>query len=400
MKRNRLAAHNSRERKRQEVDHLQKRNDLLEAHVVLMQRTIDAYKAQFPDAQVPSVPVLPQMEKINFDNVDSPSTTYNDNFASEPSPRQPQQPRQPLQPIYNNHYMAEMSTPAPFSSPETLLSGFDSPVDTAPSTPGTSVMGRADMTQQSAALLCKDPQCQSVSSNPSTLAAMKITANSLSAINSNIPSSSTSTMAMHSKTSPSTRKTQTPSATRIPSSTRALTALQIAKAFPVVTRAMRLNCSMLTTSLICRLGLARLTAATPQALRSKRLSAIKRQRQQMLVPSGMTSAELTTRIAASLGNRSQARIASHHRRSDRIMVLKCNCSLTCDIKGSTQSLTRALDGHNKTWKILLALEEAEDFKSGLVGLQCVSRRIVKLLRPQYYLHSYDMITFLSTSHLD
>jgi hypothetical protein len=148
-----------------------------------------------------------------------------------------------------------------------------------------------------------------------------------------------------------------------------------------------LNCSMLTTSLICSLGLARLTAATPQLLRYEELSTIKQRRQQTQVPSGMTSAELTTRIAASLRNCSRARSASHRRRSEQSSGLSCTYNLAFDIKRSTRSIMRVPERHNRTRKVLLALEEAYDFQSSLVRLQCLSLRIVELFEPQYDLHS-------------
>merc|ERR1711881_524832 len=131
VKRNRLAAHNSRERKRQEVEALQMRNDQLEAHMQLMQQQIDAYRAQFPDAKVPAVPKL---EKMEFD------------ISSPP----PTQPTTTPHNTHMAHFINEMPTPAPFSSPDSLLSTIDSPADTAPSTPSTSLMDGTDRTQQSA----------------------------------------------------------------------------------------------------------------------------------------------------------------------------------------------------------------------------------------------------------
>jgi len=345
VKRNRLAAHNSRERKRQEVEALQMRNDQLEAHMQLMQQQIDAYRAQFPDAKVPAVPKL---EKMEFD------------ISSPP----PTQPTTTPHNTHMAHFINEMPTPAPFSSPDSLLSTIDSPADTAPSTPSTSLMDGTDRTQQSAALLC-DLQCQSVSS-PSTSAATTTTASFISALSTIILFNYTTftTMTTPSSTLPFTQRRKSPSPPRIPSSTRASMARRIAMALPAAIRAMLLSRLMLTTSSICSPALARSSgAATPRELRRSRTS-IKQHRQHSQGTNGTASAELSARVAASLRNSQWTRSASsssHRRRGSRMNYVNCNNSLAWDVKRSTRSIARqlssltALDRQNRARKVLMAL---------------------------------------------
>ncbi|KIW08045.1 transcriptional activator hac1 [Verruconis gallopava] len=134
VKRNRLAAHNSRERKRQEVEALSERNALLERHLKLMQQQLDTYRAMYPDANIPPLP------KIDLER---------------PASLAPSLPNNKSTPAPTTQFIHEVSTPAPLSSPDSLLSNIDSPVDTAPSTPRANVKEEFDRTQQSAALLCK-----------------------------------------------------------------------------------------------------------------------------------------------------------------------------------------------------------------------------------------------------
>lgn len=194
VKRNRLAAHNSRERKRAEVEALQERNNQLEQHMKLMEGIIAQYQSKYPDSKIASVPHF----EYEFDSAPAqlpPTPTSVSQFITE----MPQRPQAPF----------EMHTPAPFSSPDSLLSTIDSPADTAPSTPGTSSMdGKADRTQQSAALLC-DLQCQSASSPLSTLAATKITESFLQTLTSIAVFNCQRLLMMATSTStlPSTQKT-------------------------------------------------------------------------------------------------------------------------------------------------------------------------------------------------
>jgi len=123
VKRNRLAAHNSRERKRQEVELLQIRNAKLEQRLRAMESQLDTFRTLYPQADVP---VLPKMEF----KMELPLDSFQD--GSEFNTDAP-------------------SSQAPFESPDSLLSTLDSPVDTAPSTPGTEMMeDGAEPTQHSA----------------------------------------------------------------------------------------------------------------------------------------------------------------------------------------------------------------------------------------------------------
>ncbi len=161
VKRNRLAAHNSRERKRQEVELLQEEKNKLEVrlhgvqvekaamaeHMRRMAARLEAYRQFVPDnVRADEASDLPDLASIkieiqsNFDMSESP-------FTSTIDPRQ-----------------------ASFSSPEPMIS-IDSPLDTAsqPQTPVEPTMAFAapDETQHSAAMLW-DLQCQSGATKPSS----------------------------------------------------------------------------------------------------------------------------------------------------------------------------------------------------------------------------------------
>ncbi|KAF7443772.1 bZIP-2 multi-domain protein [Pyrenophora tritici-repentis] len=134
VKRNRLAAHNSRERKRQEYEVLQTEKDELEA-------SMQAYKQK-----------MAQMEaELNFYRSKYPGETPQPVFDLSTPPTEPLDTICPAQ------------IPTSFPSPESMDS-MDSPRDSScqPETPNSSFefTSEFDSTQYSAAVLC-DLQCQS-----------------------------------------------------------------------------------------------------------------------------------------------------------------------------------------------------------------------------------------------
>ncbi|KAF2425277.1 hypothetical protein EJ08DRAFT_652194 [Tothia fuscella] len=134
VKRNRLAAHNSRERKRQEVDALQAEKAALEQRVKDMENELIQYRQLLPEANIPKAPELQITQYALLD-------------------------------AYNEEQSNCLAAPshASFESPDSLLSTLDSPVDTAPSTPRNHQMTahESDVTQHSAVMLW-DLQCPSV----------------------------------------------------------------------------------------------------------------------------------------------------------------------------------------------------------------------------------------------
>jgi hypothetical protein len=142
VKRNRLAAHNSRERKRQEVDLLQAKTSALEQRVRDMEAELTAYRQLFPQASIPKAAELPPASEFTL------LDAYNDEQQLE-STMAPSQ--------------------ASFESPDSLLSTLDSPLDTAPSTPGNEMTANdTDLTQHSAVMLW-DLQCRSGITNSSLI---------------------------------------------------------------------------------------------------------------------------------------------------------------------------------------------------------------------------------------
>ncbi|QDS75489.1 hypothetical protein FKW77_004644 [Venturia effusa] len=137
VKRNRLAAHNSRERKRQEVDALQEEKQALENRVRAMEAELATYRSLFPEANVPQA--APLAETTPFQGVsvlhEFPDEEFQqENFKPEPN---------------------AMATPslASFQSPDSLRSTLDSPRDSGPSTPCTDLVNSdSDPTQHSAAM--------------------------------------------------------------------------------------------------------------------------------------------------------------------------------------------------------------------------------------------------------
>jgi len=170
VKRNRLAAHNSRERKRQEVDALQAQKQALEDRVRAMEAELTAYRTLFPQANVPQA--APLREEAPFQGI-SILDSYNDNIYNDLENENDNE--------NENEHENEKSTVAPsqrsFESPDSLLSTLDSPVDTAPSTPGNEMMHpESDQTQHSAAMLwdlqCRSDISNSIISTPSFQAAL------------------------------------------------------------------------------------------------------------------------------------------------------------------------------------------------------------------------------------
>ncbi|KAF9740287.1 hypothetical protein PMIN06_009479 [Paraphaeosphaeria minitans] len=151
VKRNRLAAHNSRERKRQEYELLQAEKDQMEADLIAAQRQIaamatelKAYRQKYP-GEVP---------QANLDiDLDNTSVSEYSAFTSQDT----------INP-------AKTTSSTGFPSPDSMtMDSFDSPRDSscAPETPNFS--GAAvdfDQTRYPAEILC-DLQCRSTSTTTS-----------------------------------------------------------------------------------------------------------------------------------------------------------------------------------------------------------------------------------------
>ncbi|KAF2843259.1 hypothetical protein M501DRAFT_900950, partial [Patellaria atrata CBS 101060] len=146
VKRNRLAAHNSRERKRQEVEHLQAEKDELEMrlqnirdHVKLMTAELRSYRETGAPLEGQTPVDLNTVEEL-FSKIP--------NFLNNPSHLQSAHP--------SDDTVNPRQTS--FPSPESMtLDSMDSPFDTIsqPSTPtGELMMSESDRTQHSAAMLC------------------------------------------------------------------------------------------------------------------------------------------------------------------------------------------------------------------------------------------------------
>src|ERR1700761_4256066 len=136
VKRNRLAAHNSRERKRQEVEALLTHNMALEQRLKDMETELTAYRQMFPKANIEKAPVREDLSAHSHALL--MESFQNESKSSTIAPSQ-----------------------ASFESPDSLLSTLDSPIDTAPSTPGNEMTANdSDPTQHSAAMLCDLP-CRS-----------------------------------------------------------------------------------------------------------------------------------------------------------------------------------------------------------------------------------------------
>lgn len=154
VKRNRLAAHNSRERKRQEYELLQAEKDQMEADLVAAQRQIaamatelKAYRQKYP-GEVP---------ETNLDlDLDNTSVSDCSAFAAQDT----------INP-------AKTTSSTGFPSPASMtMDSFDSPRDSscAPETPNFSEAAvDFDQTRYPAEILC-DLQCRSTSADRTSLA--------------------------------------------------------------------------------------------------------------------------------------------------------------------------------------------------------------------------------------
>ena len=186
VKRNRLAAHNSRERKRAEVDQLTSEKQCLEAQMKSMQARMNEMHAQllryhkmYPQLANSAPSMSPPLkDEMDFEG----DSAYSSSSTSTIDPKE-----------------ASFSSPCPtdMSSPQSNLSDAHAPAMMAES---TTLM--PDLTQHSAAMLCDLP-CQSESSRLSTT---PITS----------PSSTTSSSTTSSSNNTSTRSS--PSRTSTPSS--------------------------------------------------------------------------------------------------------------------------------------------------------------------------------------
>jgi hypothetical protein len=148
VKRNRLAAHNSRERKRQETEHLQQQKDALEAEMNALRAKAaksDKLEAELKRWHYKYPTDVAELSDLTFSFTETATDTIN-----------------PAQSLAN------------FPSPESMDS-MDSPRDSScqPETPASTFEATPefDLTQYPAAMLC-DLQCQSVSGMASPTAAI------------------------------------------------------------------------------------------------------------------------------------------------------------------------------------------------------------------------------------
>jgi hypothetical protein len=157
VKRNRLAAHNSRERKRQEYELLQAEKDQMEADLIAARRQIaamatelKAYRQKYP-GEVP---------EANLDlDLDNTSVSEYNSFTSPDTTINP----------------AKTTSSTGFPSPDSMtMDSFDSPRDSscAPETPNFSEAAvDFDQTRYPAEILC-DLQCRSISAPTASLSAI------------------------------------------------------------------------------------------------------------------------------------------------------------------------------------------------------------------------------------
>ncbi|UPX14191.1 transcription factor that binds to CRE motif [Ascochyta rabiei] len=147
VKRNRLAAHNSRERKRQETEHLQQQKDALEAEM-------NALRAKAAKSDKLEAELKRWHDKYPADVSELSDITFSFTEAADTI--------NPAQSLAN------------FPSPESMDS-MDSPRDSScqPETPASTFEATPefDLTQYPAAMLC-DLQCQSISGMASPMAAI------------------------------------------------------------------------------------------------------------------------------------------------------------------------------------------------------------------------------------
>jgi len=147
VKRNRLAAHNSRERKRQEVENLQHEKNLLEQKLRQAQEVMAQMARQLQKLQ--------DQTGIKLSPTLQPTTTFD--FI-------PSLHSETINPLEAS------SASSTFESPALTTMSYDSPADSPmqPETPEhESSAAEADLTQHSAAMLC-DLQCRSSFSSRTT----------------------------------------------------------------------------------------------------------------------------------------------------------------------------------------------------------------------------------------
>jgi transcriptional activator HAC1 len=244
VKRNRLAAHNSRERKRQEVDLLLQNQHALEQRLKDAEAELNAYRKAYPQANIPKAAELPPPSQFTL------LDAYNDEKQS--STIAPSQ--------------------ASFESPDSLLSTLDSPLDTAPSTPGNEMTANdTDLTQHSAVMLW-DLQCRSGITNSSLISMpnFRLALSFLILINTRIFLMTALTTLSSTLTS-SRKGAMALLARRNPSSTQASKARRHTR--PSLATLTTSWIRLVQASSICSPAQARLLqSATPQALRRSELT--------------------------------------------------------------------------------------------------------------------------------
>jgi hypothetical protein len=310
VKRNRLAAHNSRERKRQEVDALQEEKQALEQRVRDMEAELAAYRQMFPKAGVPQA--APLAATVPFQGV-SILDSYKDECKHEDFKQEP----------------SSLIAPslASFESPDSLRSNLDSPIDTAPSTPGTEMMNSdTDPTQHSAAMLC-DLQCRSdTSSSLISTAKLQTALTTIFLFNLQIFVMTAATKVF--STSPSFRTAVTAwlAARNLSSSRASASRLPTYLATPTI-----MWSHLMLASSICSPAQARLLqSATQRALQRRALSNNKLRRSNGATRSVETAAGRQTR-----------RETNRRTMRERISRFNCNnSSLARDIKRSCMMITR------------------------------------------------------------
>ncbi|KAF1933096.1 uncharacterized protein M421DRAFT_34466, partial [Didymella exigua CBS 183.55] len=248
VKRNRLAAHNSRERKRQETENLQHQKDALEAEMAALRAKaarVDEVEAElrFWHSKYPGE--KPESTNLAFNFTDAETMNPSQTLSAPP---------------YSPISMDSMDSPRDSScQPETPASTFEASPD-------------FDLTQYPAAMLC-DLQCQSTSGKASPMAAILayLTLFSLyiqsiqSLVSSTTSSTSTSSLKTLFQWNPTLAWLTAMTSSAQPSSAQAQ--LQTIQAFLTVLMQSSLTCRVPLAHLLVATGLSQQTTSFENAMR-------------------------------------------------------------------------------------------------------------------------------------
>lgn len=165
VKRNRLAAHNSRERKRQEVENLQAEKNKVEEKCRQYEALLAQWAAKIKHTQQLHPEVHLDIDTEEFD------VQFANRYAT-PAPSSVHTPRETSETIHLNHITSSQEFPSPVSLSMSYSSRDNSLQPETPPAYGATFAPVLDQTRYPAAILC-DLQCQSTTtrSRPSASAA-------------------------------------------------------------------------------------------------------------------------------------------------------------------------------------------------------------------------------------